>query len=539
MSVTLTKVPSPICPAGNDIRFRLKTTNAYASEGLISKYGLVWNHEDVDGNSITFSWLNHSVTFTASAQIQDPDGIHYPIYNGQTMIEYSEIIIPYLKANYLFSKYFFIHWNNSQNCITIQSRSVGSQYTISFSYDSVSIAFDLTQNGEDRVLNEGFKLIARIYKWIDPETMVDHEFLGEILLSPNDLGEADFKIQDFLLASLNSSFAYPEDNQVKVIERPEMRLRYFIEYLQFYDNTYFAVKQSGTSFYCFPGTISLSKFQYLQKLGISFYDELQANQSFLSWHPETKLVSTWQPEKLYFINHTASQVLKFKLTVYKDDGTIQTSILYEVDSESLVKVYEVCCGHDQLGLQYNVSTVLQYTVFVTDAADVVISEIKTFEVDQSSHKNDRAFIFLNSLGAYETFRSTGQFSKSNAFNFQTAQIIKEDDSLSFQVNSNHSAFYEETFVGNSGWVTKEELLWINDFIISPESFIIEKWKLFPIVITSKKVFQHKDQSNLFFVKFEFKKSMKSAAYSNQHSLDPLLDESAISITTEDNNFIFV
>jgi len=81
--------------------------------------------------------------------------------------------------------------------------------------------------------------------------------------------------------------------------------------------------------------------------------------------------------------------------------------------------------------------------------------------------------------------------------------------------------------------------WFNDFLTSTERYFINTWRLVPILVTSTKVFQHKDDETLYSVEFEYRIPYDSKVYSDLNSIDPWQNESGIPITTEDEELILL
>lgn len=540
MTLSLQKIPAVISPAGNDILFRIHTDNAYSSIGVQSFYAIHWNSGDAVGSSFIIAWGNHSVTFTAENNPALPTGNNYPSFVSGSLLDYAKAVLPFLQANFLLSRDFHISYNNAQDVLVIEARSPGEAFNIGFTLNGADFFLNDPHSGVDKIYRHGYKIVMRVLKYVDPDSYLPHEIIGEILLTPGKDDFADFKIQEYLLSELDSNIHYPTNRDFPVQLHTEMCFRFLVQYLEFYEGEYSNFYQSTEPFFVFPGKFDIPRIESLTALQLNPYDEIVINKMFLSWHPLTKTVSAWQPEKLYYLKPAEVDGLLIRCTIYTENGAISTFTFQTFNSLTNTSIYEIPCGYSELRLDKMWhSKVFKYEIYITNIQNHPLTERRTFILDQGAHKNDRVFLFKNSLSAFETFRCTGEFSKTNAFTFSKAHIVQQFDSFTVNKQKNFSAFINETFTANSGWLSKEELDWSNDFIISPEVFFLEDNKLFSVIITSSKIFQHKDQDELYFVKFEYRKSISCSAHSNTKHLDPLQNENNEAITTEDNELIFI
>jgi hypothetical protein len=167
----------------------------------------------------------------------------------------------------------------------------------------------------------------------------------------------------------------------------------------------------------------------------------------------------------------------------------------------------------------------------------LISMLKEFRIDPLHQDNERVFLFLNSLGAYETLRTTGVHEKENLISHTIVELAKEEGDISYSAEANHESFLEENYKANTGWISKSEVDWVNDWLTSTERYLFDDYRLIEVLVTSTRVFQHRDDTMLYFVEFEYKVSRK-AGYSKL-TIDPLLTERGDIILTEDEETILI
>lgn len=137
---------------------------------------------------------------------------------------------------------------------------------------------------------------------------------------------------------------------------------------------------------------------------------------FLTWEPNDKKVLPAQPEYLAFMPLTASltgfrQWVRLRFA----DGSTQTRVHEEVPTGvSRFEVYHLPAGYAQLqltdppGLDPGPRTVVAWDVWVSDLNDVPVTEVRRYQLDQAYYPYQRFFVYLNSLGGWNTLAVTGE-----------------------------------------------------------------------------------------------------------------------------------
>lgn len=546
MTLSLLKSPPKVSLVGNDILFKINTDNQYSIAGSSAELVFKFNGKDTTpGNKFKLEFLNNELEFEL-ATTPDGSGTQLPIAAaGEFLSMWVDNMAKYMGYNYLLSLHYEIERTTllPDEFIYITAKEKGTDYSIIFTNDPVNPVQNLHEHsntpGVSPVVRDFYQLLAKI--WLKGTS--ENTLLGEDRLTPDDEGDVRFTIQEYFKPELISEFAYPENNEVRIIKRTDFIKQFFIEYAETYDNISKRLYSTeGILTYAMQGKINQQKVNILNDLDMSFWDEIIASQMFLTWHPLEKTISAWQPEKLYYLSFTRASVLYVKAKS-GDGGVGGNEGGFEFTIGSIAcdqyDVIEICCGHDILGLQYLTGLVSPYEVWVENDSGEIISEIRTYIVDDQYRENEYVFLFKNSLGAYETLRTTGIQAKSNKYEHTLIEMIKVEGDSSYSEESSMESWMEETFKANSGWITKEELDWTNDFVLSVDRYIIENWKLFSVLVTSTKIFQHKDNEYLYMIEFEYKKSAKASAYNNVHSINPWLEETGIPILTENEELILI
>lgn len=141
------------------------------------------------------------------------------------------------------------------------------------------------------------------------------------------------------------------------------------------------------------------------------WDHITTNQKFLSWHPDIKTVGMFQPEILHFLVQTAAVTtvnLKVKIT-YTDDTT-ETVTPRTLGSITQWDLLRIPAGIPNLGLaSVNFAkTISFYELWLENQSSQKITESRFYELDQRLQPYERIWMYENSIGMPEIFRTLGK-----------------------------------------------------------------------------------------------------------------------------------
>lgn len=245
-----------------------------------------------------------------------------------------------------------------------------------------------------------------------------------------------------------------------------------------------------------PGTLTASDV-YLVLLGglskfawasINFFATyLPANKKFLTWAPLEKQVDRTQEDYLnYLVFDATTAQLKLRLKVYFDDGTNSTSTILTQSAVVQWNLYQLPAGPANTGvlLINPAKTVTKYELWLEDQDDEVISEVRTYLLDLFTHPRRRVFMFLNSLGAYETLRFTGQAELTTEFvkdgmvkflpyNYAALDGEKETNHATLQEGGSYSTGY----AASAAWHE-----YLKDFLLSRRVYDVTDGKRRPVQV---------------------------------------------------------
>lgn len=179
-----------------------------------------------------------------------------------------------------------------------------------------------------------------------------------------------------------------------------------------------------------------------------FTSYISTNKKFLTWAPLEKEVQRLQEDYLNFwVYALATTSLKLIIKAYYDDGTDETSTISTTAGVKYGQLYQIPAGPANSGVAAinPAKNLIKYELWLTDQADSLISEVRTYRLAPFTHPLTRYFMFLNSLGSYEVMYFKGQADI-------TAKVQK--DIIQKHLPSDYSALQGE-FETNNGTLRDE------------------------------------------------------------------------------------
>ncbi len=232
---------------------------------------------------------------------------------------------------------------------------------------------------------------------------------------------------------------------------------------------------------------------------------VDTKKTFLTWRWSEKLIGYDDKETLFFLNlsehaaDTCQLVFSckfFTLTLEQPLSVPLGSVIYKA-----YEVLELNISPKDIveALDINQIDIHCFNVYVSHNGHQV-SEKQYYKIDYRELPKMRNFLFLNSLGAYESIRFTGSATTEDAYNRdffdQTAltpynTFARSKGQIAPEISTTKKV--------NSGWVTKEETELMRDFISSQEVYEIIGEGKYPVLVTQDKVEIHRDNSFLYSV----------------------------------------
>ena len=173
-------------------------------------------------------------------------------------------------------------------------------------------------------------------------------------------------------------------------------------------------------------------------------------------------------------------------------------------------MYEIIASPGKLGLTGLADEIpTGYDIWLTNQADAVISEIRQFVLDYTYYEWPRFFVFKNSLGCFEIFRTTGQAQRKQKLEREVMISDTESDYTSLDREEQTVTNLEkQEFSAASGWLNnlgdgEEFRNWCRDFCLSKEIYQLSGNTIKPVRITSQNLDSWTDKDNLFQLIIEY------------------------------------
>lgn len=500
--------PKELNLTGNPILAKLHGDRMWAVNGSKFSMMIVFpEYPDVTYAADTWLqwvWGNNTlrVTFKAPTLVDD-SGTQFKTAVPIGFAWVSEFA-SFLRSNYLFDKYFEI--SVDENYFSIHAREKGTESNITFTkHSGLTTTSYYSTNGADPVMQDGYQLFLQLRN-------DDDEVIGEESVTPANDQSATFDLAEYLESELEQQreadglqFTYPSGEDL-VITRSAFMIEFAIRYAEKWNGNVRKLAETD-GFWALLGGLSKAKLAELEAVGIGFYDLVTESQlptdvpRFLTFSPKSKTTGENTPERLYFYKNPEYESY-VKRREYYSDGSDVEYIHAEIPYAS--DVYEIICSANTLAIPG--TTLVKFDIYVVDNDDNVMSDIKTFVVDHTYYRNEHYFIFRNSLGGYDTLRCTGVLKYKPEFERET--FTNDDDET-----STVQVLMEQVYEANTGSLTSDMALWMNDFMLSKEVYWLRENVAHKIVVTSKKKTVISDTDRRFNIEFEFSLAAKDKYHS--------------------------
>jgi len=251
-----------------------------------------------------------------------------------------------------------------------------------------------------------------------------------------------------------------------------------------------------------------------------FTEILPSTKQFLTWSPLRRQVTQSQPEILHFyVYDEAITELHLMVKLYFTDGTDSEHEITDQTGVSEEEVYRLPAGYTLLGLSVlaDGKTVKKYELWLEDQSEALISEVRTYVVDQLSTPENRYWMFVNSLGMPEILRTEGKSSLSIDIQRETASnFLPNGYSRTLGEVRNRVLGTTDTLDVSTGFLSsKEEALWAKEILLSDRVYLLTVDERIPYLITTKTYQPYQDKNFKWFLRFSAVLAYNNTKYSRQ------------------------
>jgi hypothetical protein len=511
--LSIIKSPPAVSITGNPSRFILSSDNYLSSAGTKALVTLNFTAPGLTDEGFTLSWDNIEVEVVCKAN-PDNSGNQIPdnsVYSVLT--DWIQAVATLLSLNYYLAKDFVI--TTSPTAVIFTAREFGSKYTLSWVKSwSTPEPVMTVMGGVDQTTQTFFKVGILMDLFIES----DYQNIAEELLPVDLSGQVTIDIHKFFADRLFSEFTFPESSDNLIVVKENSCRPYRIRVYERYGEDLKAHKLIvSDQYHMLCAGISHLQEAIYNRQDSSFWEKLTYNDYFLTWQPKTKMVDRYQIEKLYFLVQSSIPSLVLKIKTYSITGSVSTVTASSLDAPVVKSVYEIILTPSTTQITgYDDGTLKKFDAWLEDGSDNRISEIRTYVMDTLAHENVRYFLFLNSLGGYDTLRITGDQEDLLEYSRTSVKKILGDAFTEKDHQTKPSHIRErKRYTANTGWKTKEDIAWIRDFFLSKQVYLLNTGKLIPVEITTTEALQRKDRSEMYSIQFDYQRAYTSEYYTRE------------------------
>ena len=237
---------------------------------------------------------------------------------------------------------------------------------------------------------------------------------------------------------------------------------------------------------------------------------------FLSTAPDNLSIKINQPEYLFysFPDDCMNPALRI-LTTFRN-GT--TAVAYDsaytgILAKGFIGCFPVSASGSVIYYHLLSGNALKFDVGIVSMDDptTYVSSHKTYVANYESVKEDKIFLFTNSMGGVDTFRSEGDFDQDTLFEKEVSnrQYYPSD---AWHLGSEDHSQHEKTDAIKvySGFIEKSRVSWFEEIYLSKYIVeVVDSVIYQPITITSTKIRTHASKQNLVAFEMEYYYQLKS------------------------------
>ncbi|AHM62320.1 hypothetical protein D770_20355 [Flammeovirgaceae bacterium 311] len=241
---------------------------------------------------------------------------------------------------------------------------------------------------------------------------------------------------------------------------------------------------------------------------------------YQTWAPNNKLVGPAQEDYLtLFTSLAAYSTVYLHAKVVYDDGSFGEYMLLTANNV-LNTVLHFPAGFEQLGLHLKqpAKRALSYTLYASNNADPAAlagrNDERTYLLDYAHYPTARTFLYLNSLGGWETLRCTGSFKENWDEEHETAQRMvpyNQTSQISPFFSFNHSA--RTSIKGNTGrQLSRTWYRHLKEFTLSREVYEITPAGRVKVILKPGKYQIGEDRNTEMSLDFDYSYAHETHSY---------------------------
>ena len=511
----ITKKPHLVAFAGNPMRYLLSQSGSVGGGGgggdptdTLSIVKITFTGSDTtEDHSVDVTFLGSTRTLILK---EKPDSANHLPVAGQDMSPsvWAGVIYRYLLDDVQLNSLYDITLDDDE--ITLTAKSPGEDYDWSSGNNTITgVAITMAQNGALGTITDVEGVLMQVLK---NGTIK----IGEDYKPVTADGTVEFDIQEYLFAYL-MTLPPPRFALSAAQYNRNVYTDFFLKY-----RTIFCDRVNGAylprtysdpdNIFCYgiPGGLNREDLVENNAGNVDWFALEDTQKKFLTWAPPSRITDKDETHSLFFAIQTPSySSVQMKCIIVTTEGSMAP---ISMTPDLLVQywtVMEFMAGYAQLDLDTLSShrQVISWQLFLVDDKDNIVSDIREFVLDQNYYENVRYFRFRNSWGAYDSLRCTGVTESAIEHEREEVTYISEETETTFNSPGNYTKIKEaQNFKTNSGWLQRDFMTFLRDFMLSGDIFEVVDGKLLKCLLTSKKTTMFKDLNYNYSLGFEYKRA---------------------------------
>lgn len=510
MAISIIKQPKKTVWSRNPVVFQVSTDNRYIQEGKEFLAELDFQEGAIDGYFFQLTWNGNNSIFTFK-DTPDDSGLQIPTKQSeQTLLEWIEIVSNSLNSYFLFSDDFFISFKNGK--IEIKSKLKKESMNVALIGSSAGLPMSLyiIDYAIDQILRENFALFVNLFL---QDSEGNFNSFSRSVIEVDDQNKAIWDIQEYLTAGL----LYPTEPrppfETNLIHKESISARKF--YLSFGEMFGYPQQmrqlKSTDHFTALLGGVDL---EHEQKYSLPEFLQDGTINKWINNFPSKNILAQ-QRDYACIVNFGESiPIVKLEIFFfYPDNLVIKKEV--EIGSWNTNVKLHIPVGIEAFSelLNEDIGLPISFSISIKNGTSR-ISNSSSYQIEHRFFPYSRIFLFMNSLGCYESIFSSGKSDISYAVEKNEKAL---EQSLERTVSEGNLKEIDISLRNeikvNSGYMPKAEINKFRDFILSKSKYIFHEGAYRPIVLESNSINEFQDGNNLNAISFTVKFSNEQVLYS--------------------------
>jgi hypothetical protein len=471
IGLTIIKEPEDLALSRVPAWYRFQCNNFLLSAGTAAQFKIFVPNLIAAGSVFTLVINNKQYLFTCVAS-GAAGGYQFKTYSNNPTFN---LMVDDFKANYYLNKHYTITSSYTFGEIYFVAKELGAKWDAAMINSVGGCTLTQTVTGVDDSFRPNYKALIDLHLQADRTVAPVMNLISSAEGDPHqdsitgalasDEYVMDFELQEFLHSRLSAYI--PAYGANTITEADSILINYWIQYSEMYGT------DPVINFNAVHGAANDYKQVILGgwKLDDNYLTENTAiaGTSFLNRQERVKIIAPNSREYLFKYCAAAQTGLQAHYKIYYADGFIAQGVLGMAVTAAAKKVYCVPVGYDVMSIAALTpgNKVIKYEIYLTNAANAVLTETMTYVMDYRYNEQDEEFIFCGAVGATETVWCHG-YSKvmleTTSDTYQAARLpwYAKGDRLLKHTNSRQN----ETIKINTGYKTKAYIEWLRDLMNS-------------------------------------------------------------------------